>query len=84
MMYEQQINDYISQIIIPKHEDVVLFQSPVPKYDFGVEIEFIFKVRFNLIKDELDTLKDNIESDLKECYDKFGLEYNFMIILPTF
>ena len=84
MMYEQQINDYISQIIIPKHEDVVLFYSHVPKYEFGVEIEFIFKVRFNLIKDELDTLKDNIESDLKECYDKFGLEYNFMIILSTF
>ena len=50
----------------------------------GIGIEFIFRVRFNMLKDELYALRYSIESDLKECYDKFGLEYNFMIILSTF
>lgn len=84
MMYEQQINEYISQSIIPKHKEIMKFHSHVPKYDFGIGIEFIFRVSFNMLKDELYALRYSIESDLKECYDKFGLEYNFMIILSTF
>lgn len=84
MMHEQQINDYISQIIVPKHKDIMRFYSHVPKYDCGIGIEFIFRVKFNMIKNELDNLRGSIESDLKEYYDKTGLEYDFMIILSTF
>ena len=78
-----EVNSFILNEIVPKYDDVRRFHSHISdKLDLGVE--FIFHVRFNMFKDELDVLKKNIESDLLKYYNTHGIEPHFIIILNTF
>ena len=84
MVDYDEILKYIQEEIIPKYDELELCSMHVlPKEFINTDVEYIFKIKSNLNRIDLNNLKRNILMDVRSSFGKDSTR-KILIILSEF